>query len=122
MTASQLRWCKENPDKLKAASKRYREKHRKELRSRQQKHPLRLWLIKQKSKPCSDCNNIFNWWQMQFDHRKPEDKKFGISQMIARHFPIQEIEDEILKCDLVCANCHANRTYKLFSEGYLQRG
>lgn len=74
----------------------------------------REWLAEYKrSRPCVDCEQFFNPWQMQFDHL--EDKAFDISSAItskSREAILKEIE----KCDLVCANCHADRTYKRSTE------
>jgi hypothetical protein len=61
-----------------------------------------------KNKPCADCKDRFEHWQMDFDHRVQADKKFNISQPGARS--IKNILEEIAKCDLVCANCHRSRT------------
>ena len=63
-----------------------------------------------KRKPCEDCGKSFNTWQMQFDHRGDVPKLGTIAHMIAR-CSRQRIMDEIAKCDLVCANCHADRTH-----------
>jgi predicted transcriptional regulator len=42
----------------------------------------------------------------------PEHKKlFTIGGRRARDFTIQQIIEEIAKCDIVCSNCHKNRTY-----------
>lgn len=62
-----------------------------------------------KSKPCMDCTRSFPSECMQFDHRPGEIKKFNVSSMVRSH-GVHAIEDEIKKCDLVCANCHAIRT------------
>lgn len=52
---------------------------------------------------------------LQFDHREPEHKKFQISKGIAGAFPWSTILQEIAKCDILCANCHAKRTAKQFN-------
>lgn len=46
---------------------------------------------------------------MQFDHLG--EKQFEISQAIWTKSLLLVVE-EIAKCDLVCANCHAERTHK----------
>jgi len=48
---------------------------------------------------------------MQFDHRPDEDKKENISDLVGLEVKWETILKEIAKCDLVCANCHAIRTY-----------
>lgn len=69
-----------------------------------------VYLIK--SEPCMDCATIFKPWQMQFDHRVPSEKSFNIATMVQRRMPLDLILKEIGKCDLVCSNCHAHRTYR----------
>lgn len=61
-----------------------------------------------KNRPCTDCHGWFNPWQMEFDHLR--DKKYMISGMHC--FPIHLIKIEIAKCEVVCSNCHRDRTYK----------
>ena len=63
--------------------------------------------------PCLECNGIFEWCAMDFDHRPDETKEFNISRMnsnkaTARN--MNKIMKEIDKCDLICSNCHRVRT------------
>lgn len=63
-----------------------------------------------KNKPCSDCGIKYPSYVMQFDHREPKKKVFTIGpdfSSYGRNAILKEIE----KCDVVCANCHAERTY-----------
>jgi len=62
-----------------------------------------------KSGPCVDCHNTYQPCQMSFDHRDGTDKKFDISQM--KSYSAEAFRIEIEKCDLVCLNCHALRTW-----------
>lgn len=54
---------------------------------------------------------------MQFDHRVPADKEHNVAQMVQKGMALTAILEEIKKCDLVCANCHADRTYKRNHDG-----
>jgi hypothetical protein len=63
-----------------------------------------------KSKSCIDCGMKYAYWVMQFDHVRGE-KLFNIGYDFHRH-GLQKVLDEIAKCDVVCANCHADRTHK----------
>lgn len=58
--------------------------------------------------PCVDCGNS-NIAVLEFDHLR--DKKYGISRMYRDGMAITRIQEEIDKCDVVCANCHRIRTY-----------
>lgn len=61
--------------------------------------------------PCSDCYVRYPYWVMQFDHRPGEHKKFQVSDV---HLigSVRLLLEEIDKCDLVCSNCHFDRTYR----------
>ncbi|QQG40642.1 MAG: hypothetical protein HYV37_03725 [Candidatus Levyibacteriota bacterium] len=59
-----------------------------------------------------DCSNLFPPYVMDFDHRDGETKIRSISWMAVNDTSnIEKIKKEIIKCDLVCANCHRVRTY-----------
>jgi len=62
-----------------------------------------------KSQPCVDCGIQYPPYVMEFDHVRGE-KIHKISWMIT-NVSWSILEDEIKKCDLVCANCHKERTY-----------
>lgn len=47
---------------------------------------------------------------MDFDHVWGE-KKFNLSSAATGRHKIRIIEEEIAKCDIVCANCHRVRTF-----------
>ena len=61
-----------------------------------------------KNGPCVDCGVQYPYWIMHFDHVRGK-KEFNIS---ARRTSAPAALSEIMKCDLVCANCHADRTYR----------
>jgi hypothetical protein len=68
-----------------------------------------VWELK--SNPCTDCGQIYHPTAMQFDHTDT-DKEFNVSDMVKNGFSLTRIQEEINKCELVCANCHAVRTYE----------
>jgi hypothetical protein len=62
-----------------------------------------------KGKSCVDCGNS-NPIVLQFDHVKGE--KFGaVAKMVHDGYSVKRIEEEIQKCVIRCANCHAIKTY-----------
>src|ERR1700694_788364 len=63
-------------------------------------------------RPCADCEQSFPPWVMDFDHRDPETKSFSLAAGHALLKSRDALLVEIAKCDIVCANCHAIRTYK----------
>ena len=62
--------------------------------------------------PCVDCGGVFSPWVMDFDHRDPTRKAFNVMSGRAMLMSRSRLMAEIDKCDIVCANCHATRTYK----------
>lgn len=61
--------------------------------------------------PCVDCGEE-RLPTLQFDHVRGQ-KKFNISAMI-RHHNWDGILQEIVKCEVRCANCHAVKTATQF--------
>jgi hypothetical protein len=76
---------------------------------------LRAFLHQIKREPCKDCGLRWKPWQMQFDHRPGTRKLGNVSEMLRGSK--QALMLEIKKCDLVCANCHADRTYRRQNKG-----
>ena len=63
--------------------------------------------------PCMDCDRVYPFCAMDFDHRPEETKSFGIGTINRRPANseyLSKVEKEIAKCDLVCACCHRIRT------------
>jgi len=96
----------------KGYNKKYYLKSRNEVLKRQKdfKDSRRELINRYKTSPCKDCGKQYNPWVMDFDHREPENKSFSISAGICNS--LDRIKEEILKCDLLCANCHRERTHK----------
>ena len=64
---------------------------------------------KAKDKPCADCGIKYPHYVMQFDHVRGE-KVIAIGSATARIRSATALLQEIAKCDVVCGNCHAERT------------
>jgi len=62
-----------------------------------------------KKRPCADCGVEYNSWIMQFDHLPGHEKHFMLSKGFLRS--MESIIAEIAKCEVVCANCHLERTH-----------
>ena len=62
-----------------------------------------------KDKPCADCGQRYPYYVMDFDHGASE-KCFNIGATgHTRNRPA--LHAEIAKCEVVCANCHRERTW-----------
>ena len=64
-----------------------------------------------KNQPCDDCGEDYPAVCMDFDHRDPEKKVAGVGAMV--NWGVKKLVAEILKCDVVCANCHRLRTWSI---------
>jgi hypothetical protein len=65
-----------------------------------------------KAKPCMDCGIEYPPYVMDFDHRDRSTKKFNIAVAADNNVSWDNLKTEIAKCDLVCSNCHRERTNK----------
>lgn len=72
---------------------------------------IRAFISWLKSVPCTDCGRVFLPCVMDLDHVHGE-KLFGVSQVIGQAISEDVLWDEILKCEIVCSNCHRLRTWK----------
>lgn len=86
------------------ASKRKREKKAADQLKR------RFWMHRQKERPCADCGQSYPHYVMDFDHRYGVTKVMKVSQIYKRS--MKTLKAEIAKCDVVCANCHRERTHQ----------
>lgn len=68
-----------------------------------------------KQKPCVDCGIQYPPYVMQYDHVSDEDKLFDLGKAHKKGYSEKRILDEIAKCEVVCANCHAERTYQRYT-------
>jgi hypothetical protein len=95
-----------------AYQKEYRTMQRENYLRSRDKYRMKMKEVYNRLKcgPCMDCKVQYNPWQMQFDHRNPELKSFQVSKNASSI--TEKVLSEIKKCDLVCANCHADRTHK----------
>ena len=58
---------------------------------------------------CVDCKEDYPYWMLEFDHLG--NKSFNISGFRSLGVTLALVKLEIEKCEVVCANCHKNRTY-----------
>lgn len=65
-----------------------------------------------KGKACRDCGGKYPSYVLDFDHRDPKKKRANVALMSGRTGSIARIQEEIDKCDIVCANCHRERTHR----------
>lgn len=86
-------------------------KHKYIDKARERRQRFKQKIREIKSVPCFDCKIQYPFYVMQFDHRNPKEKEYLVSRL-ANGNSIEKTYKEIQKCDIVCANCHAERTYQ----------
>lgn len=78
--------------------------------SRKQKREEIKHLSKElKEVPCKDCGKSYPHYVMDFDHVGEKSNK--ISNIVANASKRLFLE-EVAKCEVVCANCHRERTFQ----------
>ena len=100
-----------DPEKARAAKAEWYQKNKAKqaARNKHSSRSMAKFLQEEKSKPCSDCGITYPYYVMQFDHTGT-DKVMNIEKL-SHEAGIETVKMEIAKCELVCANCHAIRTY-----------
>lgn len=101
-----------DPEKQRAAKRRYYERNPDVYRANNNRKRARLhqMVIEAKCVPCADCTRTFPFYVMDFDHRDPSAKDANISRIVVRG-SLRQLQDELAKCDVVCANCHRVRSF-----------
>lgn len=97
-----------NAEDKKAYMKKFREEHETPESKR------RLMVRKIKSQPCMDCKLSFPYYVMHFDHVRGI--KLGNINTLVKVASMEKLVAEIAKCEIICANCHAIRTYNRLME------
>jgi len=103
-------WCK--ACKSEYAANHYVRNHarRVEYNRRQREETVAFYRELKRERPCADCGGMFHPTAMQWDHRPGAEKVDDVSRMYG--LSRARVLEEIAKCDLVCANCHAVRTHE----------
>jgi hypothetical protein len=61
--------------------------------------------------PCMDCDVPYPSYVLDYDHRPGEEKIDAVARLCSAGKSWKTILAEIAKCDLICANCHRERTW-----------
>lgn len=90
----------------------YRERSNAQQRERLRRFraEARVIIHAAKAEPCAECGGTFHFAAMQFDHVRGE-KRFVIGRFVQSEKSLDLLREEIAKCEVVCANCHAVRTW-----------
>jgi hypothetical protein len=106
-----------DPEKQKAALaawyQKNKQKQRAKTKSKTDEKRQMLRDIKEKS-GCVDCKVMYPYYVLHFDHLPEFKKTAGLAQMVAVA-NVAQILEEVSKCEVVCSNCHAERSHKRMS-------
>ncbi len=107
-TEATKRWRENNRERARAWQRQYseknREKHAAYRKAWAKAHPRTKLIEKAKIKGCAICEEK-SPVALDFHHIDPSQKKFSIGG----YYLIKtdaEVEEELAKCVVVCANCH----------------
>ena len=84
------------------------EKRQSEVKSKRQikrKEFIEQYKIKQ---GCCKCGYNKHPGALDFSHKNPGEKSFNISA--GRFYSMKRLIEEMTKCDILCANCHREKT------------
>ncbi len=101
------------PTKNKEKQLEYQRKHYKNnkeyyaSRNKIKREKISNWIKEYKKKICCCRCGQNHPATLHFHHLNPEDKRYDISLMKNSYCSIKTIQDEIKKCIVLCANCHA---------------
>jgi hypothetical protein len=95
------------------ALKNHNERNQK--RAKKMREEMTAMVRELKNEPCVDCGESYPYYVMDFDHVKGE--KIGcVGRMKSQCCNKEKLLTEISKCDLVCSNCHRERTHQRSKE------
>ena len=99
-----------NIEKARAARRRHYHANKQPYldRAKAAREEFERYLRGAKDQPCMDCGIKYPYYVMQFDHREGEEKLGLVRQLMGNW---RAVRVEIAKCDVVCANCHCERTH-----------
>jgi hypothetical protein len=103
-------WCK--PCRRDYAAEHYQKnKARRRAQNERRQAEFLVWYTSLKAgKPCADCGRTFHPVAMHWHHLPGTRKKASLGDL-AKRGSRKRVLEEIAKCELICANCHAVRTF-----------
>ncbi len=104
-------WCRACKKKYDAEWYRAnRAKRRAKVRADRQNYVAWLDALKE-GRPCADCGRTYPPYVMEWHHLPGTEKKLVLGDVRGSSHGKKRILAEIAKCELVCANCHRERTF-----------
>jgi hypothetical protein len=79
---------------------------------------MAAWLDSLKEgRECTDCGRSYPSYLMEWDHLPGAKKTFVIADVRRSRFSRKRVLRELESWDLVCANCHRERTFSRMKNG-----
>lgn len=99
-------------ERARAARRKHYDNNKQQYKDRSKKvrEEMRAWIAEIKAVPCMDCKQSYPSYVMDMDHRVPSEKVGDIGAMITKG-SWSKLKEEVDKCDIICANCHRERTH-----------
>lgn len=113
-------WCKSCKREHAAAHYQANRARRQAQNLRRHTEFLRWYTALKAGRPCTDCGHAFHPVAMHWDHLPGRSKTADLAAL-ARRGSRKRVLDEIAKCELVCANCHAIRSHRRREERVIAR-
>ena len=76
------------------------------------KQKIRIWLRAYKSSLACERCGFSDYRALTFHHRERSEKDFNVSDMIGSGNSLLNVQREIAKCNILCANCHSIEHYQ----------
>jgi hypothetical protein len=80
-------------------------------KSQQSRKDLKQRLNQLKARACTDCGVQYPPWVMDFDHPEGVEKVGNVSKLLTDS-GFSKALAEAMKCEVVCSNCHRERTHQ----------
>lgn len=119
---SYCRSCQKTYDQSRYKARQPQEVERARVKRMVTSQKVRELVRATKDRPCADCGHRYPYYVMDFDHRDRALKSFDIGNANRVGRRPKAVQAEIEKCDVVCANCHRERTYGTGHRGVAQPG
>jgi len=69
-------------------------------------HERKAFFVEQKGGKCQTCGYNKCQAALHFHHRNPQEKEMKLDVRLLSNTSFDKLQNEINKCDLLCANCH----------------
>jgi hypothetical protein len=87
-------------------------KEKRKAKVRADREEYIAWLDSLKEgRPCTDCGRTYPPYVMEWDHLPGAVKRLVVADTRRAAFSKKRILEELENCELVCANCHRERTF-----------